>query len=121
MAVYVSIRGWLECDREQLTQIKGIISKNAEGHYSGGWAFPGQPFNWTSYVFYGGDIQEGDTSWLHGQLEEISRISSSDSSMGVQGLFIATSEVDGAVEWQIRDGGIHVLPIPGELQYLGPE
>lgn len=27
--------------------------------YSGGWAFPAAPFNWTLYLFCGGNIQEG--------------------------------------------------------------
>ncbi|GAA2522666.1 restriction endonuclease fold toxin [Streptomyces longisporus] len=36
-----------------------IIAKHADDHYSGGWGFPAHPFNWTSYAFYGGGIQEG--------------------------------------------------------------
>jgi hypothetical protein len=57
MALYVSVRGWLECDRFQLSAVKEVIAKHADDHYSGGWGFPIHPFNWTSYVFYGGDIQ----------------------------------------------------------------
>ncbi|MGW2462366.1 hypothetical protein ACWC2M_25575 [Streptomyces sp. NPDC001761] len=118
--MYVSIRGWLECDQEKLPYIKNIISKSSDGHYSGGWAFPRYPFNWTSFVFYGGDIQEGDVAWLQEQLVDIAQLPRlSEDSMDVQGLFIATSEVDGAVEWQIRDGDLHVLPVSDELRYLG--
>ncbi|WP_240634311.1 MULTISPECIES: hypothetical protein [Streptomyces] len=99
-----------------------MISKNVDGHYSGGWGFPDRPFNWTSFVFYGGDIQEGDVPWLYDQLKEIARLSVSDvDGPGIQGLFVATSEVKGAVEWQIRDGGVHIVPIGEELRYLGPE
>jgi hypothetical protein len=42
MGVYVSVRGWLECDREQLAFVKSIIGAYDDGHYIGGWGFPTQ-------------------------------------------------------------------------------
>ncbi len=33
---------------------------------------------------------------------------------------MVTHELDGLVEWQIRDGGIHDVPGDERHQYLGP-
>ncbi|MEU5308382.1 hypothetical protein [Streptomyces sp. NPDC021562] len=121
MAVYVSVRGWLECDQAQLSMVKEIIAKSADEHYSGGWGFPARPFNWTSYVFYGGDIQEGDVSWLRDQLAEMAILPPSDEAdADVQGLFMLTHELEGLTEWQIRDKGVHAFPGDERHQYLGP-
>ncbi|MGW4609910.1 hypothetical protein ACWENS_42760 [Streptomyces sp. NPDC004532] len=121
MAVYVSVRGWLECDRAQLSAIREIIANHADDHYSGGWGFPDHPFNWTSYVFYGGDIQEGDVPWLHDQLVEMATLPPLDEEDSeVQGLFMLTHEVEGLIEWQIREGGVHEFPGDERHQFLGP-
>ena len=104
VAVYVSVRGWLECDQAQLSMVKEIIAKHAGDHYSGGWGFPAHPFNWTSYVFYGGDIQEGDVPWLRDQLTEMAVLPPADEADSeVQGLFMLTHEIEGMSEWLIRD------------------
>jgi hypothetical protein len=121
MAVYVSLRGWLECDRAQLSAIKEIIAERADDHYSGGWGFPAHPFNWTSYVFYGGDIQEADVPWFRDQLAEIAALLPRDEEDSeVQGLFMLTHEIEGLIEWQIRDGRIHESPGDERHRYLGP-
>ncbi|MFG2971346.1 hypothetical protein ACGFZS_49600 [Streptomyces sp. NPDC048288] len=121
MAVYVFVRGWLECDQAQLAAMKEIIAKHAGDHYSGGWGFPAHPFNWTSYVFYGGDIQEGGVSWLRDQLAEMAVLPPADEAgTEVQGLFMLTHEVEGLTEWQIRDRGVHEFPGAERHQYLGP-
>ncbi|MBB4795980.1 hypothetical protein [Streptomyces nodosus] len=58
MGVYVSVRGWLECDETQLAAAQEIISSHTDEHYSSGWTTPRQRVNWTSYLFYGADIRE---------------------------------------------------------------
>jgi hypothetical protein len=121
MAVYVSIRGWLECDQEQLASIKEILESNPNEQYSGGWGFPVRPFNWTSFAFYGGDLQEADVPWLFDQLVAIAALPASDEDEDrVQGLFMATHEMTGLAEWQIRGGEVHVLPGDDRHQYLAP-
>ncbi|GHB02940.1 hypothetical protein GCM10010330_66410 [Streptomyces tendae] len=121
MAVYVSVRGWLECDSFQLSAAKEIIASHADNHYSGGWGFPSRPFNWTSYLFYGGDIQEADVRWLRDQLVEMATLPPADEDdSDVQGLFILTHEIDGLVEWQIRDGSVHIVRGDKRHDYLGP-
>ncbi|WP_232838524.1 hypothetical protein [Streptomyces geranii] len=55
------------------------------------------------------------------QLTEMAALPPSDEDdSGVQGLFMVTHELDGLVEWQIRDGGIHDVPGDERHQYLGP-
>lgn len=73
MGRYVSIRVWIECDFQLLEDIKNIIEEykskkewaiNDEEQkrlalYQTGWRLPTSEnsFNWTGYVFYGGDIR----------------------------------------------------------------
>jgi hypothetical protein len=119
MGVYVSVRGWLECDREQLAFVKDIIGAHDDGHYIGGWGFPTKPFSWTHYVFYGGDIRESEVDWLLDQLREIARIPASDEDEDeVRGLFVASHEIEGASEWQIHDGNVLVTPAKDRYRYL---
>jgi hypothetical protein len=121
MGVYVAIRGWLECDQEQLDAVKEIIQSNNDGRYSGGWGFPVRRFNWTSYAFYGGDIREAFVPWFFDQLVAIAELPASDEDGDrVQGLFMATHEMTGLAEWQVRDGAVHVLPADHRHQYLDP-
>jgi hypothetical protein len=121
MATYASVRGWIECDPDQLDEIKEIISGKPHELYSGGWGFPGHAFNWTSYVFYGGDLQVQDLPWLRGVIEEIAAIPPCDEmDVRVQGFFLVTCETEGVIEWQIRDGGLHEEPNGCRLAYLGP-
>jgi hypothetical protein len=119
VAVYVSIRGWLECDEEQVAAIQDIVSTGDGGLYSGGWSFPREPFNWIRYVFFGGDVRQEAIPGFLGHLVEIARIPASDSDNDlVLGLFLASHEVDGMEEWQIRDGQVLVSPADARYQYL---
>lgn len=119
MGIYVSVRGWLECDHEQLTAIQAIISSRDDNHYTGGWGLPRQQFNWTCYVFYGGDLREQAVDWLLDQLRDIAQIPATDEDGDrVQGLFLASHEVDGTSEWQLRDGQVLISQADSRHQYL---
>lgn len=119
MGVYVSVRGWLECDETQLVAVQGIISLYADDHYSSGWSTPRQQVNWTRYVFYGADIRVSALDWFMNQLREIARIPASDDDGDlIRGLFLAGHEVDGTTEWQVRDGRLVTSPADIRHQYL---
>ena len=121
MSTYASVRGWIECDPDRLGEIKEVISSKPHELYSGGWGFPGRAFNWTSYVFYGGDLQIQDLSWLREVIEEIAAIPPGDEmDVRVQGFFLVTRETEGITEWQIRDGGLYEEQDGCGLAYLGP-
>jgi hypothetical protein len=119
MGVYVSVRGWLECDDKQLDAVKAIIASRDDNRYAGGWSLPRQPFNRTNYVFYGGDIRQHTVDWLLDQLRDIARIPASDEDGDrVGGLFLASHEVDGMSEWQVRDGQVLITPADSGYRYL---
>ncbi|MFI1259106.1 hypothetical protein ACH4U6_35925 [Streptomyces netropsis] len=120
MGIYVSVRGWLECDERQLLALQEIISTHEDDHYSNGWGAPRRHSNWTHYVFYGADIRESALNWLLEQIREIARIPASDDDGDrVRGLFLASHEVDGTSEWQVREGQLITSSADTRHQYLG--
>jgi hypothetical protein len=119
MGVFVSIRGWLECDETQLTAIQEIISSHEDNPYTNGWSSPRRHINWTHYIFYGADIRESALGWFTDQISEIAGIPASDDDGDlVRGLFLASHEVDGATEWQIREGRLFITPADIRHRYL---
>jgi hypothetical protein len=115
----IAVRGWLECDRHQLAAVQTIIAAQDEGFYSGGWATQRQQFNWTYYVFYGGDIRESGRDWMLGQLREIAAVPAGDEDGDrVRGLFFASHEVDGMSEWRISDGELTIAAGDPKYEYL---
>ncbi|WP_328471404.1 hypothetical protein [Streptomyces sp. NBC_00448] len=119
MGVYVSVRGWLECDEKQLAAAQHIISSHADDHYSRGWSTPQRQVNWTCYLFYGADIRASALDWFSHQMAQIARIPASDDDGDrVRGLFLASHEVEGTTEWQIRDGRLVWSPADARHRYL---
>ncbi|MFD0078853.1 hypothetical protein ACFVIY_41525 [Streptomyces sp. NPDC127166] len=119
MGGYVSVRGWLECDEKQLATVQEIISSHADDHYSSGWSTPRQQVNWTHYIFYGADIRESALEWFTNQITEIARIPASDDDEDrIRGLFLASHEVEGTTEWQVRDGQLVMSPAATRHHYL---
>ncbi|MFI1996752.1 hypothetical protein [Actinoplanes sp. NPDC020271] len=120
MGTYASIRGWLEIDFKQRATAEQIIELNRHELYSGGWAFPSAPFNWSLYLFYGGDIRQGELSWLRGQVEQLAEMPTVDEDNDrPRGLFVVTAEEhDGAQMWQVREATVTELHAPG-LSWLG--
>ncbi|MFJ5776932.1 hypothetical protein [Streptomyces sp. NPDC093094] len=119
MGVYVSVRGWLECDGTQLGAVRRIVAAHEDEHYNGGWGMPRRHVNWTCYVFYGADIRESGLEWFAGQVGEMARIPASDEDGDlVRGLFLVSHEIDGTAEWQVRDGRLLVSPADGRHRYL---
>jgi len=118
MGMYLSVRGWLELDMTQRSAIEGIIERHRHDLYSGGWAFPYQPFNWGLYVFYGGNIREGEVDWLRSQIEEAAQLPPVDEDGDrVRGWLLLTDERAAATEWHVRDGSVKALP--STLGWLG--
>src|SRR5689334_15980939 len=115
MGMYASARGWVELDFAQRSSAEDIIRRHQDGHYSGGWALPAKPFNWTLYLFYGGDIREGELPWLRAQVAELAALPPTDEDGDrPRGLFLITDERNNAVTWQIRDGIVDERPCLGE-------
>ncbi|MFF6783466.1 hypothetical protein [Streptomyces sp. NPDC012510] len=120
MGTYVSVRGWLECDETQLAAIQQIIDAHDDNHYTNGWGSPRKHVNWTHYLFYGADMRASALDWFTDQIREMARLPPSDGDGDlVQGLFLATHEVEGTTEWQVRDGRLFNAPADTRHRYLG--
>lgn len=118
--MYASVRGWLEADHKQRAAIGAVIESARRDLYSGGWAFPERPFNWTLYVFYGGGIKELDLPWLREQVESMAALPPVDDDDRPVGLFVISDERASVSVWEIRDGIVRQRPAP-ELSWVFPE
>ncbi|MCI0687955.1 MAG: hypothetical protein L0Y54_12055 [Sporichthyaceae bacterium] len=108
MSRYVQVRGWIEVDHRQRGVVEEIIADARHGLYSGGWGFPTLPFNWTLYVFFGGDLRESYLVWLRDQVGRIAGLPPVDDDNDRPiGLFVLTNEEREVTAWEIRDGEVH--------------
>ena len=112
MGMFVSVRGWLQVDHKQREAVESIIATAHQDLYSGGWGFPVRPFNWSLYVFYGGDIKEAELPWLRSQVSQIAGLPADDDGDMPLGLFLVSDERAAVSTWQIRDGALHDQPSP---------
>ncbi|MEV6839712.1 hypothetical protein AB0N17_35325 [Streptomyces sp. NPDC051133] len=120
MGVFVSIRGWLECDDQQLAQVKEIVeADDPDRTYSGGWAFPPRQYNFVNWVFFGAQMRAQSVDWFLEVLRRVARIPASDADNDlITGLLLVSHEVDGMSEWQVRDGIVVIRAASGAYQYL---
>jgi hypothetical protein len=119
MGMYVAVRGWLEVDHRQRPEVEQIIRAHDDGQYSGGWAFPAAPFNWTLYVFYGGDLRESGVDWLRDQVSELARLTPVDADEDLPaGFFLLSDERQRSTAWTIRDGTLAEAPAPPGLHWF---
>nr|CEL14600.1 hypothetical protein [Kibdelosporangium sp. MJ126-NF4]CTQ96771.1 hypothetical protein [Kibdelosporangium sp. MJ126-NF4] len=105
------MRGWLECDNDQLDGIKAIIAAHDKGwDYSKYWAFP-ELGSLGQFAFYGGSIREQATDWLLDQIREMATLTGVDEdNPWVHGMFLASHEVDGMSEWLVSGGQLVITP-----------
>ena len=86
MGHYVSVRGWIECDKSNFSAIEKVIDKYRMDFlkysisqeiaelYQKGWQIPKDVINWTAYVFYGADIRQYNLDFIKDQIIEIGKI-----------------------------------------------
>ncbi|MBP1046276.1 hypothetical protein I6N96_08260 [Enterococcus sp. BWM-S5] len=86
MAKYLSLRGWIECDEQDLEEIKQKLIESQENiekypldfeqaeYYSKGWRFPENNIGWSSYIFYGADIKNYALDYIIFQFENITDV-----------------------------------------------
>ncbi|MFD8810408.1 hypothetical protein ACFV23_02645 [Streptomyces sp. NPDC059627] len=120
VGVLVNIRGWLECDDQQLAQVRGIVDPDdPDRTYSGGWAFPPRQYNFVNWVFFGAQMRDHSVDWFLDRLRRVARIPASDDDDDlITGLFFVSHEVDGMSEWQVRDGTVVIRAASQEYRFL---
>ncbi|GAB4052556.1 hypothetical protein [Catellatospora paridis] len=109
MGTYAKVRGWLECDAQQLAGIRRLITAHPAG-YEAGWAFASREFNWTCFAFYGGDIRTGGLEWFDHQLRAMAALPATDDGDRVSGVFVVSVEDQAPVQWLVRDGSVQIVP-----------
>lgn len=119
MGMYVSVRGWLEFNHEQREQVERILAKHGDDAYAGGWALPVRPFNWTLYVFYGGNIRELAVASFREQVAELARLGPVDDDLDMPaGFFLLSDERQQSTSWTVRDGLVVDALAPTELRWF---
>ena len=115
MGRYVSIRGWLDCNSENIPQIKEIVnyySKNYTNYsitqeartiYNKGWRYPDDDM-W-QYVFYGANIRSYYAEYIKLQVEAIAAIDPD-----IEGkFFIDEEEGKENYIWEISNGKLQEI------------
>jgi len=110
MGKYVSIRGWFECEENDISTIKKVCEEFTKNYddtllspekrklYQSGWIFPESQINWTTYIFYGADIREYHLDFIKEQISQIAIIPD------ITGYFLVDDhEGDRKLCWQIVD------------------
>jgi len=118
MANYSLVRGWIECGFEDVPRIKEIVQTHwahaadygVEGDsadlYLKGWHFPDSPINWTSLVFYGGNVRDVAVSFLK---ECLVKLCASD--LDIDGIFyVDDQEGEHLRIWTLRANALKDEP-----------
>lgn len=105
MGKFVSVSGSLICNDNQFDLIKKIISsydnsrltlsKEEINLYNSGWLFNHNEFNWSRYIFYGGDIKESGVDYIKSQVNEIItklKLLDSEEDREIEGIFYFNPE-----------------------------
>lgn len=114
MGRYISIRGWLECDAEDIGAIQSIIdyysnveldclwTKQTGSFYNKGWKISKDIVNWTAYVFYGADIRAGYEEYIKMQIKDIMKVNHR-----IEGhFFLDDDEGENKLYWRVIDSNI---------------
>lgn len=112
MARFTSIRGWLECEHNEVERLRQFVETSFSSNaaltpeqvvwYLKGWSFPQEPLNWTAYVFFGADVKSNVTDSLRETLMELAKLLPS-----ADGYFwIDEEEGNGSYEWVLGNGSL---------------
>ncbi|MFD4675380.1 hypothetical protein ACFWNN_37015 [Lentzea sp. NPDC058450] len=118
MALYVSVRGWLELAHEHRDAVREVLDEHEHDLYSAGWHVPERWFNSTLYVTYGGNVRADWVDWVRAHVAEIAKFVDEHGDHPV-GFFVLTGEMDYGRAWLVRDGEVHEGAPPEGLRAIG--
>jgi len=120
MSSNTSIRGWIECDDEQVEQIKTVVALHGGTPYAQGWSFPSAKASgsWLNFIFFGAATNQDISNWLEPQLAEIAAITPKSPDEHVRGLFFVSSEAHGRSEWLLKDGHLQKTATTNKYNFL---
>ncbi|MET9108560.1 hypothetical protein [Streptomyces zhihengii] len=116
MARYENVRGYLDCDFEELDTIRGIVAgygsravefqlgKDVLDLYLSGWVYQPKEINWVAHAFFGASMRPEGSAMV---LDVVSTIA--ERLPEVEGRFFVDDE-EGSVSarWCIADGVVTV-------------
>lgn len=118
MARYAYVRGFLDCDFDDVAAIRIAVEAFRGRHddfvlrpevvdlYLTGWHFPDGPMNWISHVFYGGSVSLPGVDLVRAQVELLAR------EFEVEGRFFVDHEEGEREEWLVADGEVRMITSP---------
>ncbi|MFC8510002.1 hypothetical protein ACFU3J_08200 [Streptomyces sp. NPDC057411] len=114
MARFFNVRGFLDCDYDDLPSIREIIDGyRTEGHrfhlsdsavalYLDGWLFQKREINWIAHAFFGASMKAGGVDLVYDQLENIARLIPE-----VSGVFFVDDEENGpTLRWDVAQSEV---------------
>ncbi|EKY6639765.1 TPA: hypothetical protein HJT69_003992 [Escherichia coli] len=120
MSRYILIRGWFECDFEQVKKIKKaneeffkhsekyLLPENTKRLYLNGWCYPEYPINWVSVISLGVNINQIAFDYIKDMIVNVSKTERLD------GYFRVNDDEDNLfLEWIVKDGYLEEIILSG--------
>ena len=120
MSTVATIRGWLECDDDQIAQIKQVVQNHIDEHYTSAWAFPPAKTtgSWINFAFFGVSADQAVTEWLEQQLQAIAALQPKSPDEYIRGIFFVSVEGQPRQEWHIANGALRKTAASAAYDYL---
>ncbi|MEJ3656591.1 hypothetical protein WEH80_26850 [Actinomycetes bacterium KLBMP 9759] len=117
--MYVSVRGWLEIDRGQRDEVRGVIENHRGRTCAERWIFPES--TGSGYcIFYGASLREGCEVELRALIAEVARLPRLDAFFDDRpaGQFLLSDERQQSWMWVVHKGAIHDVSPPTALHEM---
>jgi hypothetical protein len=116
MSRFFNVRGFLDCDFEELRSVKSIVGRYRNlgakfgltdeiGElYSAGWLYQEREINWTAHAFFGASMRIQGVEFV---LAQITRIA--EELPGIEGMFlIDDDESSESLRWDVASGVVRI-------------
>jgi hypothetical protein len=119
MATYFDVRGFLDCDFEQVSSIGAAVeeagrvdpvvyglTEDAVQLYSHGWHYQDRRINWSAHVFFGASMRSGGVDFILDTLRAVA-----ERHPQVTGRFFIDDQEGGeSAVWLVRNGEVLTDP-----------